>query len=284
MSVSGAPVFDENGVFTGYRGSGRDITQEVEAERTLRAALERAEAANRAKSEFLTNMSHELRTPLNAVIGFSDVIAQQLMGPAGNRRYVEYARDIHTSGEHLLRIISDILDLAKIEASQVNLVETAIDLGEIFAACRTLASARAEQSGITLVQASRDAGATLWADELRLKQIVLNLVTNAIKASPRGSSVTMAARVNASERYEIEIADNGCGMSDDELRLAVQPFRQVDSRVARPGEGTGLGLPLSIRLTELHGGEVKIASATGKGTTVTVVFPATRTRRLSAAA
>src|SRR5262249_25682155 len=153
-----------------------------------------------------------------------------------------------------------------------------------FAVCKTLSSGRAEQSGVGIVDSVASQDAALWADELRLKQIVLNLLTNAIKASQRGGEVILVARLNAERQYEIEIVDTGCGMNDDELRLAVQPFRQVDSSVAKPGEGTGLGLPLSIRLTELHGGQVNIASIPGRGTTVTLQFPAARTRLRSVAA
>jgi signal transduction histidine kinase len=229
-------------------------------------------------------MSHELRTPLNAIIGFADIIVRQLMGPIGTPRYVEYARDIWMSGSHLLEIISDILDLAKIEASQLALDEDAVEVAKVFAACRTLAAERAARAKVVLDVDCPSDLPPLWGDELRIKQIVLNLLTNAVKFSEPGGRVAMRARLDAEGGLTISVEDAGCGMSPGEVSLALQPFRQVSSSVAKRGEGTGLGLPLVVRLTELHGGRLELKSAPGAGTTALVHFPPGRTRRAAAAA
>jgi PAS domain S-box-containing protein len=261
-----------------------DLSERKRAENDLVEAKDQAVAASRAKSEFLANMSHELRTPLNAIIGFADIIVRQLMGPIGTARYVAYARDIWMSGSHLLQIISDILDLAKIEASQLMLDESAIDVARVFAACRMLAAERAVRAKVELeIDCPADLPA-LTGDELRVKQIVLNLLTNAVKFSEAGGCVALRARLDADGALAISVADEGCGMSEDDVRLALQPFRQVSSSVAKRGEGTGLGLPLVVRLAELHGGRLELRSAPGAGTTATVRFPPARTRRAAAAA
>jgi len=221
-------------------------------------------------------MSHELRTPLNAVIGFSEMIARQNFGPVGSPRYMEYAKHINDSGTHLLRIISDILDLAKIEASQIELEENIIDLSRLFSACKTIVATRAAQGEVT-VTTSRTLGLPhLKGDELRVKQIVLNLLGNAVKFSPRGGTVWLSALVTENRGLAIVIADEGCGMTEGELTLALQPFRQVNSSIAKRAEGTGLGLPLAQRLAEIHGGTLEIQTAPSRGTTVTVRFPPQR--------
>jgi len=261
-----------------------DLSERKKAENELVEAKDQAVAASRAKSEFLANMSHELRTPLNAIIGFADIIVRQLMGPVGTPRYVEYARDIWMSGSHLLEIISDILDLAKVEASQLALDETQVDIAKVFATCRTLSAERVARAKVEIeIDCPADLP-LLQGDELRVKQIVLNLLTNAVKFSDPDSRVVLRACMEGDGGLALIVEDSGCGMSEDELWLAVQPFRQVSSSVAKRGEGTGLGLPLVLRLAELHGGRLELRSAPGTGTTATVHFPPARTRRAAAAA
>jgi PAS domain S-box-containing protein len=261
-----------------------DLSERKKAETELVVAKDQAVAASRAKSEFLANMSHELRTPLNAIIGFADIIVRQLMGPIGTPRYVEYARDIWMSGSHLLQIISDILDLAKIEASQLALDEDAVEVARVFAGCRTLAAERAARAKVAIEIDCPPDLPPLWGDELRIKQIVLNLLTNAVKFSEPGGRVALRARLDQEGGLTLGIEDAGCGMSPEEVSLALQPFRQVSSSVAKRGEGTGLGLPLVVRLAELHGGRLELKSAPGAGTTALVHFPPGRTRRAVAAA
>lgn len=254
----------------------RDVTEQYEATEALRAAKESAETANRAKSDFLANMSHELRTPLNAVIGFADIIAQELWGPVGSERYREYATLIRMSGAHLLEIISDILDLAKVEADRVVLEEQEIEIPALLRVCATLVAGRAEQGGITVaVDVSSDVP-RLMADELRVKQIVLNLLSNAVKFSHPGGTVKVGVRLSQEGGLVIEVSDRGCGMAPDEIVLALQPFGQASSAVAKRKEGTGLGLPLARRMTEIHGGELRISSVPGEGTIVSVCFPRSR--------
>jgi PAS domain S-box-containing protein len=254
----------------------RDATEEQEARDALEIAKDSAETANRAKSDFLANMSHELRTPLNAVIGFADIIQQQLFGPVGSERYREYATLIRMSGSHLLEIISDILDLAKVEANRVVLDEREMEIPPLLHICATLVAGRAEQAGVRVVVNAEVGLPSLRADELRLKQIVLNLLSNAVKFSPAGSEVRLGARLTDEGDLAIVVSDRGCGMTPAEIELALQPFGQASSSIAKSKEGTGLGLPLARRMTEIHGGRLDIVSVPDEGTVVTVLLPAAR--------
>ena len=253
----------------------RDATTRHSIEHELRDARDRAETANQAKSQFLANMSHELRTPLNAIIGFSEVISSALFGPL-DARYRDYAQDIHGSGHHLLRIINDLLDLSKVEAGRLDLHDGPVQIALMFETCRRMMGDRAAAAGISLDL--EPTGLEVRGDELRLEQVLLNLVSNAVKFTPVGGRVTVSATLAPTGEVVISVADTGVGMAPGEIPRALQPFGQIDNSLARPQGGTGLGLPLAQRLVELHGGTMTIYSELGKGTTVTVVLPAERTR------
>jgi PAS domain S-box-containing protein len=257
-----------------------DLTARKRAELDLMAMKEHAEVANRSKTEFLANMSHELRTPLNAIISFSQVMAGEMLGPIKTTRYVGYARDILASAEHLLGIINDILDVSKLEAGKVELLEEAIDLPKAVADLIVLVEGKAKAADIKLV-ARQEADVPLLRGDLRkVKQIVLNLVTNAIKFSRSGSEAEIALKNDAGAAV-IAVTDRGIGMDPHEVELATTRFGQVTGPWTREHAGTGLGLPLVIGLAELHGATLMITSTKGVGTTVTVVFPVARSRPIA---
>jgi len=253
-----------------------DITERRHAELALIQAKEQADFANRSKSEFLANMSHELRTPLNAIIGFSEIIKEQLFGPAGQAQYVEYARDIYDSGELLLSLINDILDMSKIEAGKRALSETVFDVDRVVQSVARLVASRAKLGKLKLnVQVPRDFP-DLRGEERAFKQILTNLLTNAIKFTPEGGVVTMEARIDEFGRMGITVRDTGIGMTPEDIPLALAPFGQIESALSRKSQGTGLGLPLTKALVELHGGVLDLQSMPGAGTTATVILPADR--------
>ena len=254
---------------------GRDVTERRREEEELRKSKLDAEFANRTKSEFLANMSHELRTPLNAIIGFSEVIKDQAFGPVGTSRYVDYSRDIWASGHHLLQIINDLLDLSKVEAGKLELHEALVSLPRLIDDGLRLVWQRAVSAGIATEVKIQEGIPSIWADERLLKQIMLNLLTNSIKFTPRGGRITVTARIDSGD-IEIGVSDTGIGMSAAEIEIALKPFGQIDSPLAREHQGTGLGLPLVRSLVELHGGRLSVQSASGKGTTVTTFLPARR--------
>ena len=253
-----------------------DISEREAAQEALRDAKEQAELADRSKSQFLANMSHELRTPLNAIIGFSEIMADKLFGPLGDPRYAEYALDIRESGRHLLMLINDILDLSKIEAGQANLREEQVSLAEIVDVCVRLVGDRAQRGGLTLEIDEFDDFAPLWADRLKLKQILLNLLSNAIKFTPTGGTVGLTAWRTPDGGVAVRISDTGIGMRANDIPAALQPFRQVESTLSRKHEGTGLGLPLTKAIVEMHGGTLAITSVPGKGTSVVFTLPPER--------
>ena len=249
----------------------------------LEALRSEAERANRTKSEFLANMSHELRSPLNAIIGFAEIMKDELFGSLGSAQYREYALDIWSSGRHLLDVINDILDLSKIEAGKAELAETRFDLAATVAACLRLIAGRAQQADVSVRSTVAGEGIGLLGDERKIKQVLINLLTNAIKFTKPGGRVKVEIADDASH-LDVRISDTGIGMSPEEIPIALAAFGQVDSSLARKHEGTGLGLPLSKALVEMHGGQLLIESEVGIGTTVTVRLPPDRVLRRSPSA
>lgn len=255
---------------------GRMIERQ-QVERQLRHAKEDAELANSAKSEFLTNMSHELRTPLNAIIGFSELLMAEILGPLGTAKYKEYAHDIHESGSHLLDLISDLLDLAKIEAHRYKIKEEVVKLPDIVAGAVRLMGERARALDVALSFEMPEDLPDLLADPRALKQILLNLISNALKFTLPDGSVSVSIGIDEGQRIFLFVTDTGIGIAKDDLPLVMQAFHQVDNKITRREPGTGLGLPVVQSLMELHGGSLELASEENIGTTVIVRFPRERT-------
>ena len=254
-----------------------DISDRKVAEEAMEVAMQEAELANRAKSEFLANMSHELRTPLNAIIGFSEIIQSETFGPVGSPKYRDYVSDIHESGKHLLALINDVLDLSKIEAGQMQLHEQTIDVPAVIRSAMGFMAERAREGGVTLAaELGPDPLPLLLADRRMVMQILANLLSNAVKFTPSGGRVAVKAWYGPHGGYVVQVVDNGIGMALEDIPKALARFGQVDSGLQRAHEGTGLGLPLTKSLIELHGGSLDLQSEVGAGTTVTVRFPAER--------
>jgi cell cycle sensor histidine kinase DivJ len=250
----------------------RDITERKAQEKALIEACDEAEEASRAKSRFLANMSHELRTPLNAIIGFSEVMTHEMFGPVGSAKYLEYSRLIHESGGHLLELINGILDMSKIEAGKFDLTEEVFDLDDVADAAARFVHIPAERAGVALNVAVAPDVHTIFADKRAIKQIVINLLTNGVKFTPRGGEVRLRAGLTA-RGVEISVSDTGVGIAPRDLEKLGRPFEQVEGELVRSKEGTGLGLALVKALTSMHGGEAVIESKLGEGTTVRVLLP-----------
>jgi PAS domain S-box-containing protein len=276
-------VSDEGGKALYYEGTVQEITQRKNFERQLMVARRAAEASNRAKSEFLANMSHELRTPLNAIMGFAQILRDRWSGPE-HGKIVEYAGDILLSAQHLYGLISEILDYSKIDSGTVQLVEGPIDVTALCNHCAHMISERAQRAGLKLKLDLTENLPALQADERRITQVLLNLATNAVKFTPAGGTVTVAAGVEPSGNLVISVADTGIGISEKDLERVFEPFVQVNRSAHPQQEGAGLGLSICKNLIELHQGRIEVSSKPGRGTTVRVILPQARLIPLQPAA
>ena len=260
-----------------------DFTLVKEREESLRSATRAAEAANAAKTRFLANMSHELRTPLNAIIGFSEIISSQLFGAIANPRYLDYSGDILRSGRHLLDVINSVLDLAKSESGKMNLDIRPADMGDVLKDCIPMVREQIAAAGLAFDVTGLDQPLPLNGDPAKLRQIFINLLSNAMKFTPQGGRVWLDAK-RTPEGVSVTVGDTGIGMSPEDIEVAMQPFGQVDNRLERRYEGTGLGLPLTRAFVELHGGAMRFDSARDQGTRITVTFPPRKVDEIAFAA
>jgi len=249
-----------------------DFTVIKEREESMRRAKAEAEAANASKTRFLANMSHELRTPLNAIIGFSEIITHQLFGALGNPRYLDYSRDILRSGRHLLAVINDVLDLSKSEAGKMVLAVRETDMRDVLDDCIAMVREQCAVAELEFSVTGLDQSLPLMGDVAKLRQIFLNLLSNAIKFTEKGGRISLSAQATP-DGVAVTVADTGIGMDPQDVEVALKPFAQVDNRLERRYEGTGLGLPLTKALVDLHKGSMAIDSARGRGTKVTITFP-----------
>lgn len=268
-------VMDDNGQLLFVEGSLEDITQRRQSENAIREAKINSDLANRAKSEFLSNMSHELRTPLNSIIGFSEMIKNEVFGKIEQRPYWEYAKDIHKSGQKLLVVINEILDISKIEAGERQLNEGVVSVNGLIDSAFDLLDVKIENAQMVITRSLDDVPDVI-GEELALKQVVVNLLSNAVKFTPDKGRITISGHLASDGRMHLSITDTGIGLDDYEIQKALSPFGQVDSDFARTGAGTGLGLTLVDSLVKLHGGEFELFSQKGIGTTATVIFPVDR--------
>lgn len=274
------PVFDDhNNELLYYEGSIEDITARKEAEIQLREAKMESDVANRAKSEFLANMSHELRTPLNSIIGFSEIIKNEVFGPINPRPYWDYARDIHDSGKHLLSIINQILDISRIDAGERELRDSIVDIPKVVGSCLEIISPKAKTAGLNIVEVGLDKAYSLIGEEVAIKQMLINILSNAVKFTPAGGRITVSVEPDDMAGLRLSVSDTGVGLDDSEIEKAMSPFGVLDGRANKSTSGIGLGLSLVQALMKLHGGRLEIFSQKGIGTTVTMIFPAERIQK-----
>lgn len=272
MSISGKPIFDENGVFQGYRGTGTNFTEQRRAEVARDVALQEALNANEAKSKFLANMSHDLRTPLNAILGFSDILREELLGPLGEKKYREYANDIHSSASYLLDLVNDLLDISTIEAGKKSLFKERLSVGDLIDDCVRVFVSKAYSKDVNLVTEVPPELPLLNADKRATRQILVNLLGNAVKFTPGGGTVTALARATGRD-VEIVVKDTGKGIPAERLADVINPFTRGEQSPYEAEMGWGLGLSIVHSLVELHGGEMDIQSPPGEGTIVTITLP-----------
>ena len=254
----------------------RDVSERVRYEAALRHAKEQADAASRAKSEFLGTMSHELRTPLNAIIGFTELMKEEVMGPIDNTQYRSYIADIHFSSTHLLNLINDILDVTKAEAGKLDLQEEVFDLREMIEAVVRVSGPPIEKAGLTVGIDLPPDLPMLRADERKARQVFFNLIGNAVKFTPAGGRIEIRGGFDQQSGMTITVKDTGIGIAPENLTRVLEPFVQVGSPVSRHHAGTGLGLPATKRIMELHHGTLALRSIVGAGTEASVSFPPER--------
>jgi PAS domain S-box-containing protein len=275
ISENARAVRDWSGALLCYEGTVEDVTEKFEQDRALRVALRQAEIANKMKVAFLAAMSHELKTPLNAVLGFSEIIRDEVLGPIGHEAYREYASDIHKSGTRLLSVINDVLDVSRLEGGLVTIEARSENMLDVAEAAIKLARGITHDQRRIEIAVPADIP-SLQVDPRRLAQALGNLLANALKFTPEAGRICLAARLQPDGGVHLLVEDTGIGMAQETIAAALEPFRQLDGSLARRFEGAGLGLSIAKALAELHGGALSVKSAVGEGTTVTIALPAGR--------
>lgn len=271
------PVKGRAGAIRNFVAIKEDITERKRKEEELILAKLDAENANEAKTAFLANISHEFRTPMNAILGFTELMQMKIFGSLQNEKYEEYVENIHYSAAHLRELIDKILDLSKIEAGKQELNETEIDISDLFNSCMSMGVELAKEAGVNAENVCQDNLPNLLADETMIRQVLVNLLSNAIKFTPKGGNITLNAALDRKDRLILAVTDNGIGIAKSDFEKALSAFGQVENVFTRSHTGSGLGLAICEQLVQLHGGKLELDSVLGEGTTVRLIFPATRT-------